>query len=443
MLLKNYLKLSSITLYQLFALFLFFLLISCQDKETGETDRRVYIRKENDRFILFRNGKPFQIKGAAGHTNLKKLNEIGGNTIRTYDTLNLGAVLDDAEKNNLAVMVGLPIPESEYSEFVYNKPDVRARQFQDIKKLVNKYKDHPAVLMWCVGNELDFSPKLKLYNFYKAFNNIVEMIHQDDPDHPVTTTMKNLYPKNLFCITMFTKVDVLSTNIFISLDEMKGELDKVSWFWKGPFIIAEWGIEGPWLKKRNAWGARIEETSIKKAERYKEMYQFIPVENPRFLGSFVFYWGAKQETTHTWFSMFDEKGRQSEAVGVMEYLWTGKNSQNKTPDLNYMLVNNKGAMDNIILKPGELAEATLDIPEPDSGNYTVWEVYPEDWFFPDNVKNDEKLKPVKESFISTGYLKANFKTPSKEGPYRLFATVYNKTGNFATCNTPFYVVSNR
>ena len=32
---------------------------------------------------------------------------------------------------------------------------------------------------------------------------------------------------------------------------------------------------------------------------------------------------------------------------------------------------------------------------------------------------------------------AKFKVPSKEGPYRIFATVYDKAGNFATCNTPF------
>ena len=440
---NNCRKISFLFSLHLSAFYLLISVCSCQKEGVENTSRKVYISEYDGSYTMVRNGQPYKIVGAAGHTNLKKLKEIGGNTIRTYDTLNLGSILDNAEKNGLAVMVGLPIPESKYSKYVYDKPEVRSKQFRDIKKLINKYKDHPAVLLWCVGNELDFSPRIDLLNFYGAFNDIVEMIHKDDPDHPVTTTMKNLYPKNLFCITMFTNVDVLSTNIFISLDEMESELKKVSWMWRGPFIIAEWGIEGPWLNKKNAWGARIEETSNKKAARYKEMYQFIPLDNPRFLGSFVFYWGSKQETTHTWFSMFDEKGNQSEAVAVMEYLWTGKNSQPNPPDLDYMLVNKKGAFDNIILKPGEMAEAVLTIPKADSSNYTLWEIYPEDWFFPKNVKNDKKLKPVPGSFISTAYLSANFKAPSKEGPYRIFATVYNKAGKFATCNTPFYVVNNR
>jgi hypothetical protein len=443
MLPQNFLRFPSMIPFQLSALIVLFLILSCRDEQVEKTGRKVYVHNENGNYTLCRDGKPFEIKGAAGQSNLKKLQEIGGNSIRTYDTLNLGSVLDDAQKYNIAVMVGLPLPESEYSDYVYNKPEVVSKQFREIKNLVNRYKSHPALLMWCVGNELDFSPNLKYYNFYKAFNNIVKMIHQDDPDHLVTTTMKNLYPKNLFCISMFTDVDVLSTNIFISLDEMSAELDKVSWFWKGPFIISEWGIEGPWLKKRNAWGARIEETSNKKAERYREMYQYIPLENSRLLGSYVFYWGQKQETTHTWFSLFDEKGNQSEAVGIIEQLWTGKNTQEKSPDLNYMLVNSKGAADNIILKPGEFAQASLNIPQPDSTNYTVWEIYPEDWFFKDNVKNDQKLKPVEGSIVSSDYLNASFKAPVKEGPYRIFATVYNKSGNFATCNTPFYVVSSR
>jgi hypothetical protein len=370
------------------------------------------------------------------------LHEIGGNTIRTYDTLNLGSILDDAEKNNLAVMVGLPLPASKYAEYTYDNSRFAAKQFQDIKALVNKYKDHPAVLMWCVGNELDFSPNVKLLNFYRAFNDIVDMIHEDDPDHPVTTTMVNLYPKNLFCISMFTDVDVLSTNVFISLDKMEAELEKVSWFWKGPYIISEWGIDGPWAKDRNAWGARIEDTSKEKAERYKAMYQHIPVESPRFLGSFVFYWGFKQETTHTWFSMFDEHGNQSEAVGVLEYLWKGKNLQGESPDITRMLINEKAAMDNIIMKPGDMAQATLEVTNVDSSNRTVWEIYPEDWFLKNNKVNDKKLKAVEGCITSSNYSQARLKIPSKEGPYRLFATVYDTAGNFATSNTPFYVVSN-
>jgi hypothetical protein len=438
MLCKHLLKLFTFPVIATF----FLILPACKTRPSDNLDATVSIKKSNGHFKLYRNGKPFIIKGVAGHSNLAKLKKIGGNTIRTYDTLNLKPILDDAAANGLAVIVGIPLPESEYSNYTYNKPLVANKQFRDIKRLVNRFKNHPALLIWCVGNELDFSPNIKHLDFYREFNKIVEMIHRDDPDHPVTTTMNNFYPKNLICISLFTNIDILSTNYFKSLDEIKGDLQKVSLIWGGPFIVSEWGIDGPWRATRNAWGARIEETSQKKAERYRDVYQFMPSDNPGFLGSLVFYWGSKQETTHTWFSMFDEKGRQAEAVGVMENNWTGKNSQPQSPDVDFMLINSKGAMENIILKPGVNAEATLRISDPDSTAYTIWEIYPEDWFYPGNEKNDKKLKPIVGSFHSTGYTEAKFKAPAIEGPYRIFATVYNRSGSFASCNTPFYVVSN-
>ena len=413
----------------------------CQGDTTGNKNRTVYIKQDKGKYTIYRNGQPYLIKGAAGHTNLKKLQEIGGNTIRIYDTLNLGSILDDAEKNGLAVMVGLPIAESKYVEFVYNNKKKRAKQLDDLTKVVNRYKDHPALLMWCVGNELIFRPHIKYYNFYTAFNDIVAMIHRDDPNHPVTTTMMNLRRKDLFGMTMFTNIDVISINIFGSVKDLRNNLKKLSWFWEGPFIVAEWGIEGPWLHQKNAWSAHIESTSTKKAEQYDEMYGYIPHENSRFLGSFVFYWGQKQETTHTWFSMFDQKGQQTEAVGVMQYHWSGKRPLKTAPKINYMLINGKGAMDNILFKPGEIAQATLDLPESDTSDYTVWEMYPEDWYENDKIKH-KKIAPIAKAILSSGYLKANFKTPAKEGPYRIFATIYDRYGNFATCNTPFYVVSN-
>lgn len=438
MLIKYYLNLPR-WLFQLSVIL--FVFASC-DNNPREVNRTVYINSDNGKYTLYRNGQPYQIKGAAGHTNLKKLREIGGNTIRTYDTLNLGSILDDAEKNNLAVMVGLPIAESKYVEYVYNNSKKRAKQLDDLTKVVNRYKDHPALLMWCVGNELIFRPHIKYYNFYTAFNDIVEMIHRDDPNHPVTTTMMNLRRKDLFGMTMFTDIDVISINIFGSVKELRNNLKNLSWFWEGPFIVAEWGIEGPWLQQKNAWSAHIEGTSTKKAEQYNEMYGYIPHENPRFLGSFVFYWGQKQETTHTWFSMFNQQGQQTEAVGVMQYHWSGKRPKVLAPRVNYMLVNGKGAMDNILFKPGEIAEATLDLPETDTSDYTIWELYPEDWYKKNNNNSLKKINPISKTIISSSYLKASFKVPAKEGPYRIFATIYDRYGNFATCNTPFYVVSN-
>ena len=49
---------------------------------------------------LLRGGEPYYIKGAGGDTNLDKLIEIGGNSIRTWGTDNAKEILDEAHANN-------------------------------------------------------------------------------------------------------------------------------------------------------------------------------------------------------------------------------------------------------------------------------------------------------------------------------------------------------
>ena len=50
---------------------------------------------------------------------------------------------------------------------------------------VNAMRDHPALLGWAIGNELNLeATNLKVYN---AVNDISKMIHEIDPNHPTTT----------------------------------------------------------------------------------------------------------------------------------------------------------------------------------------------------------------------------------------------------------------
>ena len=71
-------------------------------------------------------------------------------------------------------------------------------------------------------------------------------------------------------------------------------------FGDSPFLAYRNGeLRGPGSPtNRNAWGAYVENTSAKKAEQYLDIYKkYMPVNNPEFLGSLVFYWGQKQELT--------------------------------------------------------------------------------------------------------------------------------------------------
>ncbi|KAA6437094.1 hypothetical protein FEM33_20050 [Dyadobacter flavalbus] len=417
----------------------------CSESRYNQTERRVHIRKQNGKYVLYKNNKPFFIKGAGGSANLNLLKQLGGNAIRIWDTTNLGVVLDSAHANNISVIVGLPVQNSNVAD-MYQDPDRIAAQHRAFKKIVNRFRKHPAVLMWCVGNELDFPYGLSYNRFYRAYNDLTDMIHQDDPHHPVTTTVLNFNPKYIATLQIRCDIDLISFNIFSLLDTFRENLKHHLWLWNGPYMVLEWGIDGPWQgTMQTAWGAYIEKTSTEKAAIYGERYlRYMPLESQRFLGGFVFFWGNKQETTHTWFSIFDAEGRKTAAVKTMKYLWTGKTLNETFPEIKHMRVENRDAYQNIILVPNRKSQAEVTLlSSADSIKTIKWQIFKEDWFKKNNENSTRLLKPLSQLMKADQGLKAVFTTPAQEGPYRIFATVYDHKGNLATCNTPFYVLSTR
>lgn len=419
------------------------LLSGCHGNRQPASSAKVYIDQRDGRFTLIREGKPFQIRGAGGFTRFRELREAGGNTVRTWDTTNLAKILDSARVNNIAVIVGLPLPNSGDIS-LYDNSGISQARLNAFRSLIRRFSKHPSVLMWCLGNELDFPYKWTYNAFYRAFNNLTDMIRQEDPDHPITTTVLNFNPKYIFNLRMRCDIDIISFNIFGNLPLLRRDLANFAWFWKGPYLLLEWGINGPWQgTEQTAWGAYIEDTSNKKAEIYKRRYQqSMPLEDPRYLGSCVFFWGDKQETTHTWFSIFDENGAPSETVGTMRAIWTGKPSPWKYPGLRYMLLNRKGARDNIILAPQSPATAEVLMLKGHRPVHSIrWQIFKEDWYRKNHNNSTAKLKAIMTVNNPGSNLRMAFAAPMEEGPYRIFAMVYDEKGHFASCNTPFYVVN--
>ena len=421
---------------------LWLLFVGCKhQRQTGT----VYIKSENGTYRLYRNGKPFFVKGASGFTNLKALSEAGGNTIRVWDTTNISGILDSAQAYRLAVIVGLPMPYNQNMDDFYNSDAKVAAHYKNLTATVNRYKHHPAVLAWCIGNELTFPYKPNYNRFYDAFNHVVDMIHRDDPNHPATTTIINFQRKNIACIKFRTAIDFILLNIFGDIKHLKYNLKDFNWLWKGPFLVTEWGIDGPWYPSdQTAWGSYVENSSSKKAEQYEAIYQKqMPVTDPRFLGSLVFYWGQKQEYTPTWFSSFDKAGKRSETVNSMGYLWTGLKQAAKAPPLKYVLLNQLGSKDNILLAGNITARGDVYLQGTDTANITYkWQLFPEDYHQVNDIYSQKDASPIPNLFITDSTSKhITFRTPDKEGPYRLYVYAYNRQNCFASCNIPFYVLS--
>jgi len=410
-----------------------------------DKNRIVYVEKTESGFQLIRNGEPFHIQGAGGESHFKELAEIGGNTIRLFNSSDLKNKLDEAHRYGLAVIVDIYIPSYSTSYNLYQDENENRSLKQDVRDLVYQHKDHPALLIWNLGNELNYPLVFRKNDFIKTFNELVSIIQEVDPNHPVSTSIIGAGRKTMSSIFIHSpELDIISFNTFGNTRLVHRNLAQVSFlFGTKPYLLSELGPDGPWESSTTSWDAPIESTSSIKAELYRARSKMIEGnEDSASLGFLVFYWGTKLERTHTWFSLFRD-GEKSESINVIEALWNQSDISPQLSGMNYMLVNHKGAHDNIIFSPGELSHAEIVFHKNYNDSLRIdWEIYHEAWYDDTSDIVVKNYKPI-NTFISFKKNETTFLAPIKQGPYRIFAYIYNDDGTFATTNTPFYVLNNQ
>ena len=403
---------------------------------------KVEIRKENDSFRLYRGGQPYFIKGSVyggdpnGRFPLKELKARGANSIRASGT----RLLDEAQRLGMTVLFNLPMRMELASKFDYSDPVAVRRQFDQIKKLVMQVKDHPAVLMWAIGNELEVGYKDR--NVWNAVNDVAKMIHEVDPNHPALTVVGDDWVDygNIQEIERRAPdLDLLGVNNYNEMQKVPANIRANAW--NKPYVVTEWGPTADWAVPRTDWKAAIEETSTEKAQLVLENYQNVMLkDSERCLGSYVFIWLWRFERTHTWYGMFLESGERTEAVNVMQYVWTGHWPANRAPRIEQLAIDGKLAAANIYLKPGDRHTATLKVSDPDGDPVTLrWEIVPEVARAGYAGMGEKRSQPMPGLIRKTGQREIVFAAPQQEGAYRVFVFALDGQGNAATANIPFFV----
>lgn len=414
------------------ALLIMFTSILSFDKEVN----KVEIVKSDKGYQLLRNGEPFYIKGAGGTGDLKTLAEYGGNSIRTWGVDQWHETFYKAEKYGLTVFAGLWL-DQERQGFDYSDSAAVRRQFESVKDSILKYKDHPSLLMWGVGNELDLNYTNPAV--WDAVEQIAKFIHEVDGNHPVTTTTAFIEKEEVELIkAKCPNIDLLSINAYAGLPVIRSFLKDFGW--DGPYILGEWGTFGHWEVPKTKWNEPIEFTSTEKAELYDKTYKENILTDPNCIGSYVFLWGTKQERTSTWYSMFLPDGEKTEAVDVIHKLWKGKFPKNRSPKLDSLQIDFKSANSSITLEPGSIHKAIVYTTDPDNDDLKIV------WEFLEETKDkrtggDEEQKPpaVDGLIVKSDNSSITFKAPINTGAYRLFVYVYDQKGAGAHANLPFYV----
>lgn len=398
---------------------------------------KVEIRKTDSSYQLFRAGKPYFIKGAGGSAYPDRIAAYGGNSIRTWGTRDAQKVLDSAQKYGLTVLLGLDVSRERHG-FNYDDTAAVNKQLERLKNEVLKYKDHPALLAWGIGNELNLQYKNpKVWN---AVNDISKMIHQTDPAHPTCTVLAGVNKGLIDYIKERTgDLDLLAINTYGGLAGLPKTIRASGW--NGPYMVTEWGPTGHWEGLQTTWKSPIEENSSEKAAVYKSRYEYsMERDIEKCLGSYVFLWGQKQERTPTWYGVFTEKGEESEVVDVMQFLWSGKWPENKAPHIYSLQINNKKAVENVYLDAGIKYDALAIVTDPDKDMLTYrWELLPEPVQLSEGGDFEARPKPIPGLLTVGKDGQATLKVPDTTGAYRLFVYVTDGNNNVATANIPFYV----
>ena len=409
--------------------------------------QKVEVQKTENGYQFLRNGKPYYVKGAGGDTHLDLLLNIGGNSIRTWGIENAQEILDLAHSKGISVMLGFWIQHERHG-FDYNNEVKVQNQINYYKKAIDQFKNHPALLMWGIGNEVDlFYTNPKVWNSIQA---IAKYAHEVDPNHPTSTVTAGLDSLEVaHILSKCPDIDVYCVNTYGDIANVPQNIYKFGW--KGPFMITEWGPNGHWESPNTNWGAAIEQTSTEKSNVYLERYQkYIEAYKNRCIGSYVFLWGQKQEYTLTWYGLFTKEGNPTEAIDALSIAWTNKNPDKPTPTIDSFLINSKSPNQNLSLvanSKNNIANLLCKLKCYDlkdcnmSDTKLGWKILKESSDKKAGGDQENEAEEINFKYSKKSNTSIAFKAPNDPGTYRLFVT-FKYLDKVAYANFPFTVIQN-
>lgn len=425
--------------------------LNCDKKENNSKDKRTtsMIPKNEVVYVdsvpyIYRGGKPYYVKGAASNHLYDQVGKYGGNSIRTYHVNDkTQSILDMAYQQGLSVVLGIGLKKERDHNFDYDDEALVREQFETVKEQILKFKDHPAILMWGIGNELDIEyTKPSVWN---AVEDISKFIKSVDTLHLTSTILAGADVDDFKeIIKRAPSLDVVGVNVYA--DIVTAHKNVKASGWKKPYLITEWGPKGTWDNPKSTdWGRLVEPTSTEKANNYYKKYYQNYIYNHRnkgCVGSYVFVWGYQHHgAVQTWYGLFTKNGNPLNGVYTMQECWTGESPDNTSPEVysSGMILNGKTADQSIKVKKGVINIASVDALDLDGDSlYYEWQIVKEGFVLSRSDKSKAMLPGIPRLIENNNKRLINFKM-DEEGEYRLIAYVLDHLGNASVASIPFLV----
>lgn len=394
---------------------------------------RVQVVQSASGWQLLRNGQPYFIKGVGGTGRMDDLIRYGGNSMRGWGADKAGEELDAMHARGLTYTVGIWLGHKSY--FDYGNPKQVAEQKEMVRQVVLKHRNHPALLIWGLGNEMEINndtPQL-----WTAIEDLAKMVKTLDPNHPTMTVVAEISNEKIANIKRYApSIDILGVNSYGGLPTLPKRLKEAGW--DKPYIITEFGPLGPWERPKTPWGAALEQPSNEKAAFYAENYRASVAGQPGWcLGSYAFLWGDKQEETPTWFGMFLPNGEKTAAVDVISHAWTGKWPTQRAPEIQALRFAQSGQAVN----GGDPVAAEVRASDPNGDPLTYrWELKREVMDKRYAGEGEQRPEVLKGFVDGKTTPRISFTLPREPGAYRLYIYVSDGKGAGASANAPFRIV---
>ncbi len=395
-------------------------------------------QRPDNRWEILRHGEPFEVHGAGGYQHLRLFRDLGGNTLRTWGIeqleteVNGESLLDKAHRLGLVVVVGIWLKHPRHGAD-YGDESFLLEQRNRVRASVKKYRDHPAVLMWGLGNEMEEDgddPRV-----WRELEILAQMVKQEDALHPICTVVAGTSDNKVAkMMAHYTSLDILGVNIYGGAETVDGELAAQGW--NRPYLLTEFGVRGHWEIPTTSWGAPIEPSPATKAASYASAHdrQFSHGRG-LCLGTFCFIWGHKQETTDTWFGMFLASGEKTPVVDAMSRIWTGQEPADPAPVLHELQADFRESH----VPAGSEHEVHAELEFDDLTTLSFeWQVVAETHDRRSGGDAEEAPPVIPDCVLQNRGSRARIRIPDTPGPYRVFLYVRDGKGGGAAGNFPFY-----
>ncbi len=414
-----------------------------------------FIQGKMGAFTLSVDNEPFFIKGVAynpghdwknGHTPLTRrylesdfslIKKLGANTIRRYGVSPYDRnVLMVADEYGLKVLFGFWFDEKiDY----LTESEVLKSYEEEVLDTVEKYRDHPAILAWVLGNEVwgllkhSYSePYLTLTRgaYTRFVEGLARKVQEIDPHHPVFSVHEHALDLSgaLFDFTRNApSLHGIGINSYYESDLM--DLNHIAYAFNAgrPYFISEFGPDGYWdpaRSQRTSANDILEPDSSVKSEQYSSRWEKYVSKNRGYtLGGVAYAWRDRYEGTETWFGLTDLMGRLKPTYYSLLQTWTSSS----VPELPRV---QKIVLPAEVFLPDVRISAHVVLEEKSSNDLEfTWKILRDDLFVTD--EGSISLYGEGERIL--------LQTPKEEGLYRLYVSVSDGKGNMDTANAPFRI----